>query len=69
MGGNPLDLEDDFWKDMEDIVFINIRKDRTINLQTSIMNMEELKSVFSTAYMMAMFRDMKTDPKDIDRMH
>ena len=69
MGTNPLDLEDDFWKDMEDIVFINIRKDRTINLQTSIMNMEELKSVFSTAYMMAMFRDMKTDPKDIDRMH
>lgn len=69
MGTNPLDLEDKFWEDMEDVVFINVKKDRTINLTTSIQNMEELKSVFSTAFMMAMFQDMKSNPKDIDKMH
>jgi hypothetical protein len=69
MGTNPLDFEDGFWKDMEDVVFINIRKDRTINMQTSVQNMEELKSIFSTAYMMAMFQDMKSDPKDVDNFH
>ena len=70
MGTNPLDFENDnFWDNLEDVVFINIKKDRTINLKTSIMNMEELKSVFSTAYMMAMFRDMKSDPKDVDNLH
>jgi len=69
MGTNPLDLEDEFWKDMEDVVFINVRKDRTINMQTSVSNMEELKSIFSTAYMMAMFQDMKSNPKDVDKLH
>lgn len=70
MGNDPLDFEnDEFWKDMEDVVFLCIKKDRTINLKTSIMNMEELKSVFSTAYTMAMFQDMKKNPKDIDKLH
>ena len=69
MGTNPLDLEDDFWNDMEDVVFINVKKDRTINLTTSIQNMTELKSVFSTAYTMALFQDMKSNPKDVDNLH
>ena len=69
MGKHPLDKEDEFWNDMEDVVFLCIKKDRTINLKTSIMDMEELKSVFSTAYTMAMFQDMKKNPKDIDKMH
>jgi hypothetical protein len=69
MGTNPLDFEDDFWKDMEDVVFINIRKDRTINMQTSVKNMTELKSIFSTAFMMAMFQDMKSNPEDVDKLH
>jgi hypothetical protein len=38
-------------------------------MQTSVQNMEELKSIFSTAYMMAMFQDMKSDPKDVDNFH
>jgi hypothetical protein len=69
MGAHPLDEDDEFWKDMEDVVFLCIKKDRTINLKTSIMDMEELKSVFSTAYTMAMFQDMKTNPKDLDNLH
>lgn len=69
MGRNPLDPNSDFWKDMEDVVFICIRKDKTVNLQTSVTDMAELKSVFTTAYMMAMFHDMKSDSKDIDKMH
>lgn len=70
MGTNPLDFEnDEFWKDMEEVVLVCVKKDRTINLKTSIKDMEDLKSVFSTAYTMALFHDMKTDPKDIDKLH
>lgn len=70
MGTDPLDFEnDEFWKDMEEVVLVCVKKDRTINLKTSIKDMEDLKSVFSTAYTMALFHDMKTDPKDIDKLH
>lgn len=70
MGTDPLDFEnDEFWKDMEEVVLVCVKKDRTINLKTSIKDMEDLKSVFSTAYTMALFHDMKTDPKDVDKLH
>lgn len=69
MGADPLDPDDEFWKDMEDVIFVNIKKDRTINLKTSVKDMEELKSIFTTAFMMAMFQDMKSDPKDLDKYH
>jgi hypothetical protein len=69
MGSHPLDKDDEFWKDMEDVVFLCVKKDKTINMKTSIIDMEDLKSVFSTAYMMAMFHDMKRDPSDLDNMH
>ena len=70
MGNDPLEFKnDEFWKDMQDVVFVCVKKDKTINLKTSILDMDELKSVFSTAYTMALFHDMKTNPKDIDRMH
>ena len=66
---NPLDAEDEFWRDMEDVIFICVRKDKTINLKTSVQDMEELKSIFTTAFMMALFHDTKSYPKDIDKMH
>jgi hypothetical protein len=70
MGNDPLDFEnDEFWRDMKDVIFVCVKKDRTINLKTSILDMGELKSVFSTAYTMALFHDMKINPKDIDKMH
>lgn len=69
MGKHPLDKDDAFWDDMEDVVFLCVKKDRTINMKTSISDMEDLKSVFTTAFMMAMFHDMKSSPKDVDKLH
>jgi hypothetical protein len=69
MGADALDKDDEFWQDLEDVIFIAVRKDKTVNLKTSIMDMDELKSVFATAYMMAMFQDMKSSPKDLDNLH
>lgn len=69
MGTNPLDKDDEFWKDMDDVVFLCIKKDRTINMKTSVTDMEDLKSIFSTAFMMALFHDMKSSPKDVDKLH
>jgi hypothetical protein len=69
MGANPLDKEDEFWNDMEDVVFLCIKKDRTINMKTSVKDMEDLKSIFTTAFMMALFHDMKSNPTDVDKLH
>lgn len=69
MGANPLEVDDGFWDDMEDVIFLCIKKDRTINMKTSIQDMDELKSIFTTAFMMAMFHDMKSSPKDVDKLH
>lgn len=67
MGTNPLDREDAFWDDMEDVIFICIKKDKTINMKTSVSDMDELQSIFSTALMMATFHKVKQE--DIDKLH
>lgn len=67
MGKHPLDKEDEFWNDMEDVVFLCIKKDRTINMKTSVSDMDELQSIFSTALMMATFHKVKQE--DIDKLH
>ena len=69
MGTHPLDKDDEFWTDMEDVVFLCIKKDKTINMKTSVKDMDELKSIFSTAFMMALFHDMKRNPTDLDKLH
>lgn len=69
MGKHPLDKDDEFWQDMEDVVFLCIKKDRTVSMKTSVRDMEDLKSIFSTAFMMALFHDMKSSPKDVDKLH
>ena len=66
MGKHPLDKEDEFWNDMEDVVFLCIKKDRTINMKTSVSDMDELQSIFSTALMMATFHKVKQE--DIDKL-
>lgn len=67
MGTHPLDKEDEFWNDMEDVIFICIKKDKTINMKTSVQDMDELQSIFSTALMMATFHKVKQE--DIDKLH
>ena len=67
MGKHPLDREDEFWNDMEDVVFLCVKKDRTINMKTSVRDMDELQSIFSTALMMATFHKVKQE--DIDKLH
>jgi hypothetical protein len=70
MGADSLiDENDPFWDDMEDVLIICVKKDRTVNLKTSIQDMEDLMGVFTTLYMMAMFRHMKSSPPDLDIMH
>jgi len=38
-------------------------------MKTSVKDMDELKSIFSTAFMMALFHDMKRNPSDLDKLH
>ena len=67
MGKHPLDKDDEFWDDMEDVIFLCVKKDRTINMKTSVRDMDELQSIFSTALMMATFHKVKQE--DIDKLH
>lgn len=67
MGKHPLDKDDEFWDDMEDVIFLCVKKDRTINMKTSVSDMDELQSIFSTALMMATFHKVKQE--DIDKLH
>jgi len=68
MGEHPLDPEDEFWQDMEDVIFICVRKDKTVNLKSSVRDMDELRSIFTTAYMMALFHDTKSYPDGVDKL-
>lgn len=67
MGSNPLDADDEFWDDMEEVIFLCVKKDKTINMKTSVRDMDELQSIFSTALMMATFHKVKKE--DIDKLH
>jgi alpha-glucosidase (family GH31 glycosyl hydrolase) len=71
MGNDSLiDKEDLFWQDMEDVLLVCVKKDRTVSIKTSIEDMEDLKGVLATLYSMALFQQMKQKPVDgVDRMH
>jgi hypothetical protein len=70
MGTDSLiDENDPFWDDMEDVLIVCVKSDKTVNVKTSVDSMEELMSIFSTLYTMALFQHMKSTPKDIDKMH
>jgi len=68
MGKHTLDEDDVFWDNLEDVLFIAVKKDKTVNIKTSIMDMDELRSVLTTAYMMAMFQHMKSSSEGLDNL-
>jgi hypothetical protein len=70
MGSDSLiDKDDPFWDDMEDVLIVCVKKDKTVNLKTTVKDMEELKSICSTIFMMALFQNMKDLPRDVDKLH
>jgi hypothetical protein len=64
-----IDKEDPFWEDMEDVLFVCVKSDKTVHLKTTVKDMEDLKSIASTLFMMALFEDLKSLPKDVDKLH
>ena len=63
------DIWEEFFKDNQGVVFLVVKPDKTVSLKTNIYDMKELKAVFSTAYTMAVFQDVKSDDYGVDRMH
>lgn len=61
------DTLEEFLENMEEVVIIAVRPDKTIDIKTSIMNMTEMQSVLSTALMMTTFHKVKRI--DLDNMH
>ena len=69
MNQEDQDIWEEFFKDNQGVVFLVVRPDKTVSLKTNIYDMTELKAVFTTAYMMATFQDVKSDDYGVDRMH
>ena len=70
MGTDSLDDEDEsFYKDAAEVIVLVIKKDDTVNIKTSVTDMHELQSIFSTAMMMASFQYVKSIGGDIDKLH
>ena len=63
------DIWEEFFKDNQGVVFLVVKPDKTINLKTNIYDMAELKSVFTTAYLMATLQDVKSDDYGVDKFH
>jgi hypothetical protein len=70
MGTDSLDDEEDaFYKDAAEVIVLVVKKDDTVNIKTSVTDMHELQSIFSTAIMMASFQHVKSIGNDIDKLH
>jgi len=63
------DIWQEFFKDNNGIVFLVVRPDKTVHLKTSIHDLNELKSIFTTAYMMATLHDVKRSDYGLDNLH
>lgn len=63
-------LEDEkFYEDMAEVIIIVVKKDDTVNIKTTVQDMKELQSIFSTGIMMASFHNIKSLDPDVDKLH
>jgi hypothetical protein len=54
---------------MKDYVCIVIKEDNTVNLRTSTMDLEQLKAIFSSAYLMVSSHNVGTEDESVDKYH
>ena len=68
MGDDSLE-EDSFYDDLQQVVIIGIRGDKTVNIKTNVYDLKELQSILSAAMMMSTVHHVKSLGKDIDKLH
>jgi hypothetical protein len=68
MGDDSLE-EDSFYNDLQQVVIIGIRGDKTVNIKTNVYDLKELQSILSAAMMMSTVHHVKSLGKDIDKLH
>jgi Cys-tRNA synthase (O-phospho-L-seryl-tRNA:Cys-tRNA synthase) len=68
MGDDSLE-EDSFYHDLQQVVIIGIRGDKTVNIKTNVYDLKELQSILSAAMMMSTVHHVKSLGKDIDKLH
>ena len=71
MEGYTLTTEVDqkFLEGMKDYICIVIKEDNTVNLRTSTMDLEQLKAIFSAAYLMVSSHIVGTEDEGVDKYH
>lgn len=70
MGDDSLEGEvDKFYRDLEGVVIIGVKKDQTVNIKTNIYDKEEFQAVLTTAIMMSALQNDKFSKRDVDNMH
>jgi hypothetical protein len=65
MGDDSLE---DYYKDLEDVIILGIKPDNTVNISTSITDLNEIQSILNTALLMVLYYKSK-DSDGVDRMH
>lgn len=60
---------DKFYRDLEGVVIIGVKKDQTVNIKTNIYDKEEFQAVLTTAIMMSALQNDKFSKRDVDNMH
>lgn len=63
------EIIDEFYDDMNNVIILVVKDDKTVNLRTSIKDLKEVKAVLSAAYMMATFHDVKRNDYGIDNIN
>lgn len=63
------DADEKFYDEMAEVIIIVVKKDDTVHIKTTVHDMHELQSIFSTGIMMASFHDIKSLGSDIDKLH
>lgn len=69
MGTDTLD-DDKFYSDLESVIIIGIKADKTVNIKTNVYDKEEFQSILTTAIMMSALANFKNNSdQGIDNLH
>jgi Cys-tRNA synthase (O-phospho-L-seryl-tRNA:Cys-tRNA synthase) len=66
---NTRKVRHSFYHDLQQVVIIGIRGDKTVNIKTNVYDLKELQSILSAAMMMSTVHHVKSLGKDIDKLH
>lgn len=71
MGRDSLeDIDSDFYKDLDKVIIVGVKANKTVNVRTNIYDKQEFRDVLTTALIMSVSTDFKDISNDgVDNLH